>query len=80
MLAWFRKQNPFRVEPVGQRVPISTPADARIAQLEKKLTAAEARYNDLHGRYATLFELNQMQAQRIEYLQGELAGVTGEPG
>lgn len=54
--------------------------DERVAKLEKKLAAAEARYNDLHARYATLFELNQMQANRITHLQGELAGVTGETG
>lgn len=54
--------------------------DERVAKLQKKLEAADARYNDLHARYATLFELNQLQANRITHLQGELAGVTGEPG
>lgn len=52
--------------------------DERVAKLEKKLEAAEARYNDLHARYATLFELNQIQAKRVDDLRDALAAATGE--
>lgn len=79
MWPWPKKSYPTGATP-GQKIAIASPTDARIAQLEKKLAASEARYNDLHARYATLYELNRVQADRVTFLQGELFAATGEMG
>lgn len=72
-----KKRQPAEVQP-GQRISIQTPADARIEQLTKQLTALRTAHDDLQTRYNLLFALNQSQANTIEQLRGEISALGGE--
>lgn len=37
-----------------------------------------AELEELKGQYAALYELNQIQARRVEFLQGEVLALGGE--
>lgn len=55
-----------RQEKPGRKVLVQS----REAWLDSQLAKLQERYNDLQGRYATLYELNQMQARKIDELTG----------
>ncbi len=49
-----------------QKIAVVTEAEA----LRRQLAALQSRYDELNGRYATLYALNQSQANRIDALTG----------
>lgn len=73
-----KKSYPTGATRPGQRIPITSPSDARIARLEKQLAAANARYDELQMRYNLLWELNQKQANTIDELRGATSYLEGD--
>lgn len=50
----------------GTKIPVAT----REARLEARVKSLEAQLEDLGGRYAALYTLNQNQARMIDELRG----------